>query len=213
MNVCRLAAVAVNGLLEVLWPAPDNRPRWLTDMDAATDVEVARILRGDPPPCEHRYCHKQGYAMCFGVTGAQMDMLENRHVAAEYVANRKAQTPAVFCATASGNPTPADTHPVDVGRPAPVDPAGPGAGHLTWFGWSVPAILDCLAEHHPHEGAGCIVCAPADEGFETPYSAEHLQHFATIADWREHVAPILAARIGCNPSKAIAALQSYTPTT
>lgn len=50
------------------------QPQWLTDMQAATDEAVTRILRGDPPPCEHQYCHRQGYAICFGVAAAQMDM-------------------------------------------------------------------------------------------------------------------------------------------
>lgn len=54
-----------------------SEPNWLTDLQAATDEAVARILRGDPPPCEHRYCHDQGYAMCMGVAGAQVDMLED----------------------------------------------------------------------------------------------------------------------------------------
>jgi hypothetical protein len=54
-----------------------GQPQWVTDLDEATAEAVARILRGDPPPCEHRYCHRQGYAICMGVAGAQIDMLED----------------------------------------------------------------------------------------------------------------------------------------
>lgn len=50
-----------------------SEPQWLTDLQAATDEAIARIMRGDPPPCEHRYCHRQGYAICFGVAAEQMD--------------------------------------------------------------------------------------------------------------------------------------------
>jgi hypothetical protein len=52
-------------------------PKWITDMEAATFTAVQRILDGDPPPCNHRYCADQGYALCMGVTGAQIDMLED----------------------------------------------------------------------------------------------------------------------------------------
>jgi hypothetical protein len=54
-----------------------TEPQWLADLQAATNVAVARILNGEPPPCEHRYCHDQGYALCMGVAGAQVDMLED----------------------------------------------------------------------------------------------------------------------------------------
>lgn len=61
-----------------------QQPQWITDLDDATAEAVARILRGDPPPpCEHRYCHDQGYAMCMGVAGAQVDMLENSGLSRE----------------------------------------------------------------------------------------------------------------------------------
>lgn len=54
-----------------------GQPKWLTDLADAMPEAAARILRGDPPPCEHRYCHRQGYALCMGVAGAQVDMLED----------------------------------------------------------------------------------------------------------------------------------------
>jgi hypothetical protein len=54
-----------------------SEPKWITDLEQATNEAVARIRRGDPPPCEHRYCHDQGYAICMGVAGAQVDMLED----------------------------------------------------------------------------------------------------------------------------------------
>lgn len=69
-----------------------SEPQWPTDLQAATAAAIERILQDDPPPCEHRYCHRQGYAMCFGVAGAKIDMLEDagwssrdasRHVTAE----------------------------------------------------------------------------------------------------------------------------------
>jgi hypothetical protein len=54
-----------------------SEPQWLTDLHAAVAVAIERIMRGDPPPCDHRYCHRQGYAICMGVAGAQIDMLED----------------------------------------------------------------------------------------------------------------------------------------
>lgn len=54
-----------------------SEPQWIADLQAATDEAIARIMRGDPPPCEHRYCHRQGYAMCMGAAGVQIDMLED----------------------------------------------------------------------------------------------------------------------------------------
>jgi hypothetical protein len=47
-----------------------SETQWLTDLQTATTAAVERIMRGDPPPCDHRYCHRQGY-------GARIDMLED----------------------------------------------------------------------------------------------------------------------------------------
>jgi hypothetical protein len=63
-------------------------PKWLTALRAATAAACERILRGDPPPCEHRSCRNAGYAMCLGVAGAQLDMV---HAEDE-------QNPARICA-------------------------------------------------------------------------------------------------------------------
>lgn len=60
-----------------------SEPKWLTDLQKATDTYIAEyaacILNGDPPPdppCHHRYCTDLGYGLCMGVAGAQIDMLE-----------------------------------------------------------------------------------------------------------------------------------------
>jgi hypothetical protein len=54
-------------------------PQWLTDLQQATDDYVTQILSGNPPtpPCTHRYCRDQGYGLCMGVAGAQIDMMED----------------------------------------------------------------------------------------------------------------------------------------
>lgn len=54
-----------------------SQPQWLTDLEEASNEAVARILRGDPPPCEHRSCRRAGYSMCLGVMGARLDMRED----------------------------------------------------------------------------------------------------------------------------------------
>lgn len=54
-----------------------SEPQWIDDLQAAANEAIARIMRGDPPPCEHRYCARQGYAMCMGVAGTEIDMLED----------------------------------------------------------------------------------------------------------------------------------------
>lgn len=75
---------------------------------------------------------------------------------------------------------------------------------VDWYGWAVPAILEVLSEHEPvqakggrigchHEGLGLYGCHD-------------------WADWREHVAPIIADRIACDPQRAIDALKNHQPT-
>lgn len=49
-------------------------PQWLTDLEADTSEAVARILRGDPPPCDHESCAASSMGLCYGVVGAMMDM-------------------------------------------------------------------------------------------------------------------------------------------
>lgn len=55
---------------------PPNHPQWLTELRANTDKAVDRILRGDPPPCDHESCANVGMGMCMGVTGAMLDMVK-----------------------------------------------------------------------------------------------------------------------------------------
>jgi hypothetical protein len=85
--------------------------------------------------------------------------------------------------------------PDDAGKWWPTSPgfipitSGPYTEHtaqsLTWRGWAVPAILEVLAEN-----------APLDDDD------------MSWADWREHVANIIADRIACDPQRAIEALRN-----
>lgn len=58
-----------------------SEPEWLTDLEAGEAEHRAAILRGDPPPCDHRSCHRAGMAMCMGVMGARLDMREDEDAA------------------------------------------------------------------------------------------------------------------------------------
>lgn len=93
----------------------------------------------------------------------------------------------------------ADPHPVGVDDAAGVVPPTPAAS-LTWRGWCEPAILDVLAEHWPDtkslETFGIVRCCP------------NLPPGADLHVWREHVAPLIADRIACNPDRAVLALTS-----
>lgn len=91
------------------------------------------------------------------------------------------------------------------------DPAGgaafvpplspPPAGSLTWRGWSLPAVLECLAEHR-FEGSG---------EFDPDGACSCGFHPANLYDWHEHIGPIITDRIACNPVKAVEALQTLQP--
>jgi hypothetical protein len=50
-------------------------PEWVAELNTSASAVIARILRGAAPPCEHRSCHRAGFAMCFGVAGARLDMI------------------------------------------------------------------------------------------------------------------------------------------
>lgn len=80
----------------------------------------------------------------------------------------------------------ADPHPARAADPAGVVPLAP-AGSLTWENWAVPAILDVLAE--------------AVEGNDDLDLTEWI-------DWSERVAPVIARRIACDPTRAALALTS-----
>lgn len=53
------------------------QPQWVTDLEAASLATIQRILDDVPPPCDHRYCHDQGYSLCFGVAAVEIDMRED----------------------------------------------------------------------------------------------------------------------------------------
>jgi hypothetical protein len=72
---------------------------------------------------------------------------------------------------------------------------------LTFRGWAVPAILEVLSEHQRrfdcnHPRWGDCRC-----GFKVLDSS----------DWDEHVGPILADRIACDPQRAMEALRNHQP--
>lgn len=109
------------------------------------------------------------------------------------------QTPAASATVA------AVTDP-DAGRkPAPA--SGVTVESLTWMGWSLPAIFDVLSDHMPsrqgHGQDGYIRCMHI--------GGEACCELPDWQSWREHVGPILADRIGCDPVRAAAALLTYTP--
>jgi hypothetical protein len=94
-------------------------------------------------------------------------------------------------------------------RPAGVSdiPPSPPAGQpFDWHGWAIPAICEVLAEHLPIYGDY------AKDGVRQVKCRDLTRQHRICADWqawREHVSPLIADRIGCDPAKAIAALQSF----
>jgi hypothetical protein len=89
--------------------------------------------------------------------------------------------------------------------PSPdVPPASGEADSLTWTGWALPAIFDVLADHRPAmTTTGYVICWHIDG----TVCCECIDY----TDWRHHVAPEIADRIGCDPARAAKALASYTP--
>lgn len=73
------------------------------------------------------------------------------------------------------------------------------AHDLNWIGWATPAIMAVLNEHFPQESPSGYDCNPGTE--DCPLWPDEQA-------WREHVAPLIAQRIGCDPKRAIAALQT-----
>lgn len=68
---------------------------------------------------------------------------------------------------------------------------------LTWRGWAVPAIQEVLAEH------GWF-----PKGTRSMYPSCRCDHVMDdMTDWVEHVAPLIADRIACDPQRAIDALK------
>jgi hypothetical protein len=79
----------------------------------------------------------------------------------------------------------------------------PQKREMDWRGWAVPAILEVLAEHHLRGPVmfGQYYCAnDSDEVCDGNYDAAW--------EWREHIAPLIADRIACDPRRAIKALQA-----
>jgi len=73
---------------------------------------------------------------------------------------------------------------------------------MDWPGWAVPAIMTELTIHEYHEqhyggGFDRCECGQVVDGFTY---------------WADHVAPFIAARIGCDPQRAARALKTYQPT-
>jgi hypothetical protein len=70
---------------------------------------------------------------------------------------------------------------------------------MDWHGWAVPAILEALAAHLPevNQGMGRCPCGK--------------QSFYDWPTWAEHVAPLIAERIACDPQRAADALSRYKP--
>ncbi len=60
---------------------------------------------------------------------------------------------------------------------------------MDWRGWAVPAILEVLADDL--------------------YGAHYVDYDDWL-EWAEHVAPLIADRIACDPQRAIAALQTMS---
>lgn len=64
-----------------------------------------------------------------------------------------------------------------------------------WIGWATPAILTVLDEHRLLHAGRCA-CGEYSGGYEY---------------WTAHVAPLVAARVGCDPERAARALSRYKP--
>lgn len=71
-----------------------------------------------------------------------------------------------------------------------------------WLAWALPAITDVLAGHIPFDvdSPGPLKCYHPETG--------NAESFDEWIDWREHVGPIIAKRIACDPQRAIAALRT-----
>jgi hypothetical protein len=87
---------------------------------------------------------------------------------------------------------PTDTRDSEIARERATDP---------WTAWAVPAICEVLAEHVMSWHVERIECWSQDGTHDCG------RWFQDQQEWREHVAPLIARRIGCDPSRAIAALQ------
>jgi hypothetical protein len=69
---------------------------------------------------------------------------------------------------------------------------------MDWQGWAVPAILEVLAEHVGSDMSfgDRVSCSCGDRRLD---------------NWAEHVAPLIAERIACDPQRAVEALSRYKP--
>lgn len=68
---------------------------------------------------------------------------------------------------------------------------------MDWLGWAVPAIMTELYTHFPQSCPSGYDCNPGTE--DCPIWPDEQA-------WRDHVAPLIAKRISCDPPRAIAAL-------
>lgn len=73
---------------------------------------------------------------------------------------------------------------------------------MDWLGWAVPAILEVLAEHEWFAATKSCQCQ---------WPGEHRGWPMTHRSWREHVAPLIAERLACDPQRAAEALSRYKP--
>lgn len=89
-------------------------------------------------------------------------------------------------------PAPHDFWPQDTGPFTAVDTEVP---EMDWHGWAVPAILEVLSEHYIERPTGICRCGDGLVG-------------DLLSDWREHVAPLIADRIACDPERALNALRN-----
>jgi hypothetical protein len=80
-------------------------------------------------------------------------------------------------------------------------PTLPSEAPLTWEGWAVPAIQEVLAEHWFRYASHDSI------GWQAHCGCGHRP--LDQQDWRDHVSPIITARIACDPVRAAAALATY----
>lgn len=73
---------------------------------------------------------------------------------------------------------------------------------MTWLGWAIPAIETVLDQHFPQQCPSGYDCNPGTEACPL---------WPDEAAWREHVAPLIAKAIGCDPKQAADALSRYKP--
>lgn len=89
-------------------------------------------------------------------------------------------------------------------QPECSDPVAP-----TWLAWAKPIIAEVLADHHPTTSTHSrnpdqsrrVLCNHEDDTVKADFPDEQ--------GWREHVAHVIAARIGRHQDQAVLALMHY----